>query len=118
MYKMYKEDKNCWECQQKKCKKYLLSNSIKNIWNDYPKDGSIVFIEDLMKDTHSIIKERLSKEKELDPSLQEIMSKAMGGSKRKTKRGCKGKRNGTDGCRKCCKTKRKYNKCLKRCMNY
>ncbi len=74
--------------------------------------------KDLMKDTHSIIRERLSKEKELDPSLQEIMSKAMGGSKRKTKRGCKGKRNGTDGCRKCCKTKRKYNKCLKRCMHY
>ena len=68
--------------------------------------------KDLMKDTHSIIKERLSKEKEVDPSLEEIMSKA------KTKRGCKGKRNGKDGCRKCCKTKRKYNKCLKRCMHY
>jgi hypothetical protein len=42
--------------QQKKCKKYLLSNAIKNIWIDYPKDGSIVFIEDLMKDTNSIFK--------------------------------------------------------------
>lgn len=42
--------------KQGKCKKYLLSNSIKNIWNDYPKDGSIVFIEDLMKDTNSLFK--------------------------------------------------------------
>jgi len=42
--------------QQKKCKKYLLSETIKNIWSDYPKDGSIVFIEDLMKNTNSIFK--------------------------------------------------------------
>ena len=42
--------------QQKKCKKYLLSETIKNIWIDYPKDGSIVFIEDLMKNTNSIFK--------------------------------------------------------------
>jgi len=42
--------------QQKKCKKYLLSETIKNIWIDYPTDGSIVFIEDLMKNTDSIFK--------------------------------------------------------------
>ena len=44
--------------QQKKCKKYLLSETIKNIWpaDEQPKDGSIVFIEDLMKNTNSIFK--------------------------------------------------------------
>lgn len=42
--------------QQKKCKRYLLSETIKNIWNDYPKDGTIIFIEDLMKNTDSLFK--------------------------------------------------------------
>lgn len=39
-----------------KCKKYLLSETIKNVWIDYPKDGSIVFIEELRKNTDSIFK--------------------------------------------------------------
>lgn len=42
--------------QQSKCKKYLLSETIKNVWIDYPKDGSIVFIEDILKDRNSIFK--------------------------------------------------------------
>ena len=42
--------------KQNKCKKYLLSETIKNVWHDYPKDGSIVFIEDLKKDPDSIFK--------------------------------------------------------------
>ncbi len=45
--------------KQKKCKKYLLSNTIKNVWSDYDEvaqDNSIIFIEDLMKDNNSIFK--------------------------------------------------------------
>ena len=34
--------------KQKKCQYYILSNSIKEVWQDYPKDGSIFFIEDLL----------------------------------------------------------------------
>jgi hypothetical protein len=42
--------------KQGKCKKYLLSETIKNVWHDYPQDGSIVFLEDLLKNTNSIFK--------------------------------------------------------------
>jgi hypothetical protein len=42
--------------KQGKCKKYLLSETIKNIWHDYPKDGSIVFMEDILRNTDSIFK--------------------------------------------------------------
>ena len=42
--------------KQGKCKKYLLSETIKNVFPDYPKDGSIVFIEDILKNTDSIFK--------------------------------------------------------------
>lgn len=43
--------------KMKKCKKYLLSESVKNIWKDYPKDGSVLFIEDLKRpNTESIFK--------------------------------------------------------------
>ena len=34
--------------KQKKCQYYILSNSIKEVWQDYPKDGSIFFIEELL----------------------------------------------------------------------
>ena len=34
--------------KQKKCQYYILSNSIKEVWQDYPKDGSIFFLEDLL----------------------------------------------------------------------
>ena len=34
--------------KQKKCQYYILSNSIKEVWQDYPKDGSIFFIEELV----------------------------------------------------------------------
>jgi hypothetical protein len=34
--------------KQKKCSFYVLSNVIKEVWHDYPKDGSIFFIEDLL----------------------------------------------------------------------
>ena len=37
---------------EKKCKYYLLSDKIKNIWNDIPNDGSIIFIQDLIKENH------------------------------------------------------------------
>ena len=33
--------------KQKKCKLYIISKSITNIWNDYPRDGSIMFFEDI-----------------------------------------------------------------------
>jgi len=42
--------------QQNKCTKYLLSETIKKVWIDYPKDGTILFIEDLLKDCDSIFK--------------------------------------------------------------
>ncbi len=56
-----------------------------------------------------------------------LKDKMMGGSKKtkrkstkrkKTKRNksCIGKRNGKSGCRKCCRTKRKRNRCLRKCM--
>ena len=41
---------------KKKCKLYLLSNEIKTIWHDYPKDGSIIFIEDIILDNATIFK--------------------------------------------------------------
>ena len=41
---------------KKKCKLYLLSNEIKTIWHDYPKDGTIVFIEDLLQDNATVFK--------------------------------------------------------------
>ena len=41
---------------KKKCKLYLLSNEIKTIWHDYPKDGSIVFIEDMLLDNATVFK--------------------------------------------------------------
>ena len=42
--------------KQNKCKKYLLSETIKKLWHDYPKSGSIIFIEDLLKDTDSVFR--------------------------------------------------------------
>ena len=42
--------------KQGKCKKYLVSETIKNVWIDYPKDGTIIFIEELRKNTDSIFK--------------------------------------------------------------
>jgi hypothetical protein len=42
--------------QKKKCKLYILTNAIKDLWFDYPKDGTIVFIEDLMKSHESVFK--------------------------------------------------------------
>ena len=42
--------------QKKKCKLYVLTNAIKDVWHDYPKDGSVVFIEDLMKSHESVFK--------------------------------------------------------------
>jgi len=42
--------------KQGKCKKYLVSETIKNVWHDYKKDGTILFIEDLLKDCDSIFK--------------------------------------------------------------
>lgn len=35
--------------KQKKCKLYIISKSITNIWHDYPQDGSIMFFEDIKK---------------------------------------------------------------------
>lgn len=37
---------------RKKCKYYLLSDKIKNIWNNIPNDGSIFFIQDLIQNNH------------------------------------------------------------------
>jgi len=34
--------------KEKKCQFYVLSNAIKEVWKDYPKDGTIFFIEDLL----------------------------------------------------------------------
>ena len=42
--------------KQGKCKKYLVSETIKNVWHDYKKDGTIIFIEELRKNTDSIFK--------------------------------------------------------------
>ena len=42
--------------KQKKCKCYILSEEIKKIWMDYPKDGTILFIEDLMNNCNSMFK--------------------------------------------------------------
>ena len=40
--------------KKQKCSKYIVSETIKNIWPDYPKDGSILFFEDLKKDESTI----------------------------------------------------------------
>lgn len=40
--------------KKNKCSKYIVSETIKNIWTDYPTDGSILFFEDLKKDPSSI----------------------------------------------------------------
>jgi hypothetical protein len=51
------ENKEVLEYVKKgKCKKYLLSSSIKKVWKDYPTDGSVVFIEDFMNNAFSIFK--------------------------------------------------------------
>ena len=42
--------------KQGKCKKYLLSETIKEVWKDYPKDGTIIFIEEIKRDPDSIFK--------------------------------------------------------------
>ena len=42
--------------KQKKCKKYLLSETIKEVWKDYPKNNTIFFIEELKRDPDSIFK--------------------------------------------------------------
>ena len=34
--------------KMKKCKQYLVSHKLKDVWEDYPKDGSILFIQDMM----------------------------------------------------------------------
>jgi hypothetical protein len=34
--------------KEKKCQFYVLSNAIKEVWKEYPKDGTIFFIEDLL----------------------------------------------------------------------
>ena len=56
-------------------------------------------------------------------TLQNKMSQVAGNKKGKNnrttrKKSCRGKRDGKSGCRKCCKrkSKRKYTKCIKRCM--
>ena len=40
--------------KKKKCDRYIVSETIKSIWHDYPKDGSILFLEDMMNDESSI----------------------------------------------------------------
>ena len=35
--------------KKKKCQFYLVSNALKDIWFDYPKDGTVFFIEDLLQ---------------------------------------------------------------------
>ena len=42
--------------KEKKCKRYLLTNAIKQVWKDYPKNKTIFFIEDLMNHPSSIFK--------------------------------------------------------------
>lgn len=34
--------------KRKKCKTHIVSNKLKEVWKDYPKDGTILFIEDMM----------------------------------------------------------------------
>ena len=34
--------------KKKKCKRYIVSNKLKEVWFDYPKDGSILFLQDMM----------------------------------------------------------------------
>jgi hypothetical protein len=35
--------------KRKKCHFYLVSNALKDVWFDYPKDGTVFFIEDLLQ---------------------------------------------------------------------
>jgi len=44
----------CTFVKKGKCNKYIVSETMKNIWPDYPKDGSVLFFEDLKRDKSSI----------------------------------------------------------------
>tara|TARA_R110000803_G_scaffold154378_4_gene219160 strand:- start:4609 stop:5355 length:747 start_codon:yes stop_codon:yes gene_type:complete len=34
--------------KKKKCNQYIVSNKLKEVWKEYPKDGTILFIQDMM----------------------------------------------------------------------
>ena len=42
--------------KMKKCKQYLVSHKLKDAWTEYPKDGSILFLQDLMMVPQSTFK--------------------------------------------------------------
>ena len=41
---------------RKKCKLYLLSDKIKKVWKNYPNDGTVLFIQDLIKENFHYFK--------------------------------------------------------------
>lgn len=42
--------------KKKKCQKYIVSNKLKEVWIDYPKDGTILFLQDMMCAPNSCFK--------------------------------------------------------------